>query len=360
MYIGQKGDHLAEIPKAHPSIDEVYLIQAGKFRRYHGEGLKQLLDLKTGYKNVRDVGKVTIGAAQAYSLLGKIRPDVVFTPGGFVGVPVGLAASRRKIPFVTHDLDALPGLANRINARWASIHAVGMPPELYPYPAHKTRFVGVPTSREFQPVTQKLQQSYREKIGLGTYEKMLFVVGGGLGAQRINTAVLAIAHRLLAAEPGVCVVHGAGKANQADVQAAYERVLDSDMLKRVQVMGYIDSLYRYSGAADVIITRAGATNMAEFTIQKKACIVIPSPFLAGGHQLKNVEPFVKADAIVVVDEAKLPAQPEILLAAVQDLLDNANLRQELGERLGLFAAPDAAGSLAKLVVELAESGHATS
>src|SRR5665213_2594114 len=134
VYIGQTGDLLGDIPSQHPSIDEVFTVRAGKFRRYHGEGFKQLLDVVTMAKNIRDFFYVIIGFWQSRRLLKQLKPAVIFVKGGFVGVPVGLAAATRQIPFITHDSDPIPGLANRIIARWAVMHAVALPKDIYPYP----------------------------------------------------------------------------------------------------------------------------------------------------------------------------------------------------------------------------------
>jgi UDP-N-acetylglucosamine--N-acetylmuramyl-(pentapeptide) pyrophosphoryl-undecaprenol N-acetylglucosamine transferase len=122
FYIGQQGDKLGDIPAKDPNIDAAYTVYAGKFRRYHGEGLRQLLDVKTFLLNCRDAVLVLIGLVQCWRLLRQLRPDVIFVKGGFVGVPVGLAAAALHQPYVTHDSDAIPGLANRIIARWAYKH----------------------------------------------------------------------------------------------------------------------------------------------------------------------------------------------------------------------------------------------
>jgi UDP-N-acetylglucosamine--N-acetylmuramyl-(pentapeptide) pyrophosphoryl-undecaprenol N-acetylglucosamine transferase len=147
MYIGQRGDALGDVPAEDKNIDQSYTVRAGKFRRYHGEGIKQVFDVVTLYKNLRDVIFVLIGLWQSFWLLGRLHPDVIFIKGGFVGVPVGLMAALRGIPYVTHDSDAVPGLANRIIARWARLHAVGLPKEVYAYPPAKTVTVGVPSAQ---------------------------------------------------------------------------------------------------------------------------------------------------------------------------------------------------------------------
>lgn len=333
------------------------MISAGKFRRYHGEGLRQAFDILTLFKNIRDFFRMLIGTIQSYFLLGRLKPAAIFTPGGFVGVPVGFAGAWHHIPFITHDLDALPGLANRINARHAVIHAVGMPKELYPYPADKTEYVGVPTSRDFSPVSQANQEAFREQLSLGAYEQVVFVIGGGLGAQRLNDALLAVSKDLLARYPKLVIIHTAGRANDTAMEAAYDEQLDDDMRGRVLVKGYLDDVFRYSGAADLVITRAGATNMAEFAVQHKACIVVPNPLLTGGHQIKNAVHLEEAGAIKVVTEDAITENPNALLSAVKELLDDEEARKTLGKKLGTYAKPNAAADLAAILLKVVGQGN---
>src|ERR1035438_5722090 len=108
VYIGQRGDSLSDIPANHSDIDQVFSVRSGKFRRYSGEGLKQVVDIPTILKNFRDVGRVSKGYFESHRLLKKIKPDVIFIKGGSSGVPVGLAAASLHIPFVIHDSDAVP------------------------------------------------------------------------------------------------------------------------------------------------------------------------------------------------------------------------------------------------------------
>src|SRR5690606_12676531 len=126
----------------------------------------------------------------------KHRPDALFVKGGFVGVPLGLAAAMLKIPYITHDSDAVPGLANRLIARWAKAHAVAMPKEAYGYPANKTFHVGTPIASVYEPVTADRQARYKKSFGLPKTAKVLLVTGGGLGAKRLNVAVAKVAKTL--------------------------------------------------------------------------------------------------------------------------------------------------------------------
>ncbi len=354
IYIGQKGDALGDVPAQHPAIDEVHAVRAGKWRRYHGEGLKQLLDVPTLLKNIRDGFYVLLGIWQSWRLLGLLRPQAVFIKGGFVGVPVGLAAALRHIPYVTHDSDAIPGLANRIIARWASLHTVALPKEVYKYPLNKTVTLGIPLAGEFTPVTPGMQKKYRSDLKLPGRGRLLFIIGGGLGAQRVNYAVAEVVPHLLREFSDLQVVHGVGRANEAQMQKLYEVELSSAEQSRVQVKGFISDVYRYSGAADVIITRAGATNLAEFAVQGKACIVVPNPILTGGHQLKNAKYLEAKQAALIVTEPDLEANPNVLAAKVSQLMKDEKLRAKLGAQFSHFAQPQSAKKLATLLLEQAK------
>lgn len=352
IYVGQTGDRFGELMTDCSEIDATYSVRAGKFRRYHGEGLRQLLDLLTLGKNIRDSFYVLIGLWQSFWLLGRVKPDILFCKGGFVGVPIGLAAALRHIPYVTHDSDAIPGLANRIIARWASRHAVALSADLYPYPEAETIDVGVPTSYNYRPVTASQQSKYKREIGLDKYDHILLVTGGGSGAEHINKAVLAIAEGLLVDDPALCIVHTVGQKHEETVSSEYSKRLSSKNRKRVIVRDYINDLYRYSGAADVVVARGGATNLAELAGQGRASIIIPNPILTGGHQTKNAAAYRAAGAIVVVSENELGKDPEILSRAIVELMNNAPKKQALSRNILKFARPKAAVDLAKLLINL--------
>jgi len=351
VYVGQKGDGLADIPANDPNIDEVFLVRAGKFRRYHGEGLRQLLDVKTLALNIRDACYVLAGIWQSYRLMAKLKPRIVFSRGGFVSVPVALGAALNRVPYITHDSDSIPSLSNRMIARWARLHAVALPAEVYPYPAAKTVTTGIPLNKNFVPLNAKLQADYREEIDVPKNCKLLFVIGGGLGAQRVNNAVAEAIPHLLSEFEDLYVVQSTGRANEAQVAEFYEQNLSGEEQGRVRVYGFINEVYRFSGAADLVITRAGATNLAEFAVQGKACIVIPSGFLVGGHQLKNAQYLADQQAAVVINEDDLAADPNRLAKQVSQLLKDDKQRDRLGRELAKFAKPDAASDIAKLILE---------
>jgi UDP-N-acetylglucosamine--N-acetylmuramyl-(pentapeptide) pyrophosphoryl-undecaprenol N-acetylglucosamine transferase len=357
-YIGQVGDGLNDVPEKDKNIDQVLNVRAGKFRRYHGEGIKQLFDIVTLYKNLRDAFGVVVGLWQSFWLLGKLRPDIIFTRGSYVSVPVCLAAALRGIPYVTHDSDAIPSLANRIIARWAKVHAVALPKEIYHYPPKKTVTVGVPISHQFRPLTIDQTRDFKRTLGLSLGGRVLFVTGGGNGADRLNKAVMNCASELLERYADLTIIHLAGRRLEADVRQRYRQFLTPEEQNRVIVEGFVTNLYQFSGIADVVVARAGGSSLAEFAAQAKACVVVPNPQLTGGHQLKNAKVLADRKAIRLVSEETLQEEPRALMPSVTDLLDHPDKAKELGRRLGELAQPNAAHLLAVLLLEIIEGDGA--
>lgn len=354
VYIGQRGDKFARIVAENKHIDSTKLIFAGKFRRYHGESWRQLLDIKTVLLNLRDVFLIVLGCMQSWWIMKRLSPNVVFVKGGFVGVPVGLAAAFWRIPYITHDSDALAGLANRIIAKWARIHAVALPENVYNYPPDKTVTVGVPIAPEYRFVDTLTQENYKKQLELSTDDQLLFVTGGGLGAKVINNALIDIAGALLKQYPKLHIIHTAGHAHKAVIADEYARKVPQADMGRVVVKDYVTNMYIYSGAADVVIARAGATNMAELAVQGKACVVVPNPVLAGGHQLKNAKAFAEADAVILVSQAAIEKDHTALQSPVDELLGSVKKRETLGKKLHAFAYVDAAQKLAMLLLKEAK------
>jgi len=351
IYIGQTGDGLGDIPRLHPSIDEVYTVRAGKFRRYHSKGILQVFDIPTLLKNIRDAFYVIIGFLQSWFLLRRLKPSVVFVRGGYVGVPVGLAAARHKIPYLTHDSDAIPSLANRIISKKAAAHAVALPKENYQYPQDKTFAVGIPLNDAYQPVTPKLEHEYRDGLHIREDSKVICITGGGLGAERLNDAMKTIVPKLMEKYHQLVVIHIAGRKHEAKVHEFYKQNLSQSQLEHLLIRGFVNDLYRYSAASDLIVARAGATNLAEFAMQRKACIIVPNPLLAAGHQIKNAKSLAEQGAIRVVEEGdKLSDE---LFTTIVELLDSTEKRMRLAEEFGKFAKPNATEDVVGLIVQTA-------
>lgn len=341
------GQQAYDIIKRSPLEIGIKRIYAGKLRRYHNVNiLKQLFDFKTLGKNIRDGFLVILGLVQSTVFLIRIKPDVVFAKGGYVCLPVGLAAKILRIPLVIHDSDAHPGLTNRILARYAAVIATGAPTDKYSYPEGRTHYVGIPVGEQYRVLTDKQQQRCKANLGLHDTKKPLLVVtGGGLGSRNLNRAVVTIAPQLL---KKVAILHITGQANFQEVsQTAPEHI---DYLIEPFLS---EGMSRAFGASDLVLTRAGATTIMELAAMAKPIIIVPSPYLAGGHQIKNASILEEAKAAVILQEENIILDPRLLLKVLARLFTNGEQRKQIGRNLHKFYKPDAAIDLAALIVEAA-------
>jgi len=356
IYIGEKGSKFEHVVQKDGVFDDSYLVSAGKLRRYPGSKLKKAMDVPTNARNLRDGVRLARGTVEARKILKHLKPDGIFFAGGFVGVPVGTAGHRLKIPLVTHDLDAAPGLANRIIGRWAAVHATGMPAEFYHYTTGRTVFVGVPIGREYEPLTPASRTRFRNELNLDHFTDIITITGGSQGAVRLNKSIETVLPELLADNPRLGVLLVAGAANEAATSQAYDRLLSPERRAQVIVKGFVDDLWRYTGAAEVVITRAGASTVAQLAAQRQACIIVPSGELANDHQTKNAAHIKEQGAAIVLTEKELDAGPQRLAAAITDLLHDGGQRATLGRNLARLNKPDAAGTLAELLLNTFKEG----
>lgn len=341
------GKQAAEIMTKAPFEVPIKKIRAGKFRRYSNISFwRQLLDIKTVLKNFFDTFLVAEGFIQSFIYLSKIKPDVVFTKGGYVCLPFGYAAHLLRIPIVIHDSDFHPGLTNRLLAKYANAIATGAPLDNYNYAAEKTRYVGVPVSSAYRPVKAKEQQKCKAALGLTDTKKPLVVVtGGGLGSRSLNHVITTIAPRLL---DKAAILHITGQANYQE--AADNAPQHADYVVKPFLP---EGLALAFAAADIVISRSGATTMSELAAAAKPAILIPSPYLPSSHQIKNAAVFSDAGAALVLDEEKLILNPTLLAKAIQLLLSDLKRREEMSKAIYTFAKTDAAIDTAAMIVDAA-------
>jgi UDP-N-acetylglucosamine--N-acetylmuramyl-(pentapeptide) pyrophosphoryl-undecaprenol N-acetylglucosamine transferase len=336
-----------------PAIDEVRQVRAGKYRRYAGlSRLQRMLDVPTVARNIRDIGRVVKGYTEARKLLKQLKPDGILIKGGFVGVPIGLAAAHLGIPFITHDSDATPGLANRVIAKWARLHATGMPVEFYHYPKNMMVYTGVPVAADFMAVDTALQKTYRSELGLKDCKQVITIIGGSQGGLQLNEDVIAIAGQLMQHYHGLGIIHIVGAAYEQAMKRHYAEELLADERQRVVVKGFVSDVFRYTGAADIVVSRASATVVAELAVQGIATILVPGQ-LADDHQVVNAHLLDTAGAA----RAVAYADREGLYAALHNLLDDNQKRAALASSLAQMAKPAAARELAELLLKTFGAGQ---
>lgn len=242
-----------------------------------------------------DVPAGVWGAVRAASrVIGEERPDVVVGFGGYVALPAYLAAKRARVPFVVHEANARPGVANRIGARLTRYVAVSAPSTVNSLP-HAV-LVGIPLRRSIAAVDREaVREKARLTFGLDANRPTLLVFGGSQGAHTINEAVSGAARHLL--DLGVQVLHAAGPGNPVDIE---QRPGDPPYV----VVPYVERMDLAYAAADLVLSRSGAMTCAELAAVGLPAVFVPYPH-SNGEQAVNAEPMVTVGAGLIVRDDEL-------------------------------------------------------
>jgi len=292
LYIGSKKGIEKELIQKEDI--EFQSISSGKLRRY--------FDLK----NFTDPFRVIKGLFDARRILKKYKPDVVFSKGGFVTVPVVIAAHMLKIPVVIHESDISPGLANKISSKYAKKICCNFPETLAHIPKDKAVLTGSAIRAEL--LSGSVEKA-REFTGLDDKKPVILVIGGSLGAVSVNTAVRNSINKLL---EKFYVVHICGKGN-----------VDAN----IKLSGYVQYEYISSqlkdvfALADIVISRAGANAISELLALKKPNILVPlSAKASRGDQILNAASFKKQGFSYVIEDEDL--NKDSLSAAIDEVYAN--------------------------------------
>ncbi len=344
LYVGQKGSMESRI--ATGAGLQFAAISAGKLRRYADHSLlDKLRDLPTVALNARDLGRVVKGLAQSLKLLRQFDPDVVFIKGGYVGLPVGLAAAILRIPYVIHESDMRPGLTNRILSKRAAQIAVGFPAKLYKdWHASKLVYVGNPVRRELLGV-HRLEGLAKFKLVADL--PVILVFCGSQGSQVINKVVLASLAELTGRYQ---IIHVTGERNIEDVRFQVGR-LELAYPQRYRAFSFLtDTMGAALAAADLVVGRGGATTLTELALLSKPAIIIPHSGL--DDQVLSATTLSRAGAIKVIPQGRLTVAS--LVSQIDQVLGSEEVQQELGRAIAGFALADADRRLAGLIVVAAK------
>ena len=272
-----------------------YPISSGKLRRY--------FDIK----NFTDPFRVLKGYAQARHLMSKLSPDVIFSKGGFVSVPVVLAASSAHIPVIIHESDMTPGLANRIAMKGATKICCNFPETLRYLPADKAVLTGSPIRSELLQGDKSAAMSF---LGFSDEKPVMMIMGGSIGSVFINNAVRQSLDILL---KDFSIVHLCGKGN---LDFEYDNI---DGYRQFEFIS--DELPDLFAASDIVISRAGANSICELLALRKPNILIPlSKNASRGDQILNARSFERQGFSMVLEEESVTAAS--LVAAVNDVFSN--------------------------------------
>lgn len=299
-----------------------YGISSGKLRRYHD------------WKNFTDPFRVIKGFSEANQLLKHIKPDVVFSKGGFVSVPVVMAAGRQHIPAIIHESDMTPGLANKLAIPFATKVCCNFPETLNYLPDGKAVHTGSPIRQELFSGNKEAGLSF---CGFTADKPGLLIMGGSIGSRFINNAVWESLDELL---KSFQIVHLVGKGN-----------VNNELVGKTGYQQYefvSEQLNDIFAMTDIMISRAGANSISEILALKIPNILIPlSAAASRGDQILNAESYEKQGFSTVLQEETLTS--ELLLSSIKDVYARRN---EIKEKMASSKLLDANKVILDLIMNI--------
>lgn len=299
-----------------------------------------------GIKNQGLVGnplqKILILLAQikptlkSIKLLKQAQSEMVIGFGGYVSIPVGLAAAYLKLPLYLHEQNAISGTANRILQRFAQQVAVSYPTTINEFKAGKARFIGNPRGALFKP--QNDAKGFFGDLNLDPNRFTILIVMGSQGSETINDYLKTMIPLVKDKAYQLIIVSGA--------KHYHEFMDDLDVPANVKIMEHINQLESLS-YINGIVCRGGATTVSEVIAAQIPAIFIPSPYVVKNHQFKNIEPLIDAQAAYYVPEANLDAQ--VLVAELDRLFEDKLTYQRIKENIKAFQTPSAIDDFIALI-----------
>ena len=292
--------------------------------------------------NLGAVGGLLVAGMKAMGLVGRLQPKVVIAVGGYASVAVGLAAVLRRIPLVVAEQNMAPGAANRLLARFAKVSAVAFPGT----PLPRAVVTGNPIRDEITAILpERDREAARRAFGVGEGRQLLLVVGGSLGARRVNEAVLDALPQWHD-RTDLTVHHVVGQRDWEAITAAAPAEIGAVEYRAVV---YEDDMPAALAAADVAVCRSGSSTCFELAAAGLPAVLVPSPYVTADQQTSNAAHLVAAGAAVLVPDQDLDGIR--LVAEVDALLADDERRSAMGAAARTRARPDAAAAIAALATE---------
>ena len=304
-------------------------------------------DRKNLLRNVVVLYKIWKSQRMAKKIIRDFRPQVAVGVGGYASGPTLNKAASMGIPCLIQEQNSYAGVTNKLLAKKAAKICVAYEGMERFFPADKIMLTGNPVRQALLDTTVTREEALRS-LGLDPSKKTILLVGGSLGAHTVNESVLQ--HLDLVKNSDIQFVWQTGKYYYANIQ---EQLKGQD-IPNLKVLDFITDMGAAYKAADLVISRAGASSISEFCLIGKPVILVPSPNVAEDHQTKNALALANRDAALYVKDADAPAT--LLQLAINTVGDEAKL-QSLSENVLKMALPNSADIIAKEVINLAEQAH---
>ena len=318
---------------------------------YRIEGLPIAgLQRKLTLSNLALPFKVLKSISMAKKLIREFKPDIAIGVGGYASAPLLWAAGRLGIPTLIQEQNGYAGLTNKIVGKKAESICVAYDGMERFFPADRIVFSGNPIRKEIVPATEGMRKEAMEFYGLDPQKKHIFIVGGSLGSGTLNNAMKKWISDGCPGGEGIEVIWQCGKFYKPSVDAfmkdAEASGLGGAVLKQIQHSDFIKRMDLAYAAADVVISRSGASSVSELCAAHKATIFVPSPNVAEDHQTHNAMALVNKEAAMLVKDSEAV---EKLLPTACSLIENPEKIALLEKNIATLAKTDAAMTIAKEV-----------
>ncbi len=295
---------------------------------------------------IKSLLSLPVALLKSWRIIKRFQPNLVFGVGGYVTGPVLLAARLCSVPTCIHEQNSLPGLANRMISSFVSRIFVSIPGE-YPFPKRKTVVSGNPVRQEILAAAESKQND--EDYEQGDRSLTLMIMGGSLGAHRINMLMLDVAAQLDEQQKkSVQLIHQTGTADEEKVRAGYAA---AGVKAEVRAF-FTDMAFLYT-QADLVLARAGATSLAELSVMGLPAVLIPYPYAADDHQAKNAAYYVEGGGAVMHRESDLDA--EKLEKILWQLLGDIDKLKQMVDSMRKLGQPDATLHILESCMDLIDS-----
>ena len=314
-------------------------------------GLQRQLTLKNIINDISVPFRVLYSVRKARRVIREFKPQVAVGVGGYASAPLLMAATRMGIPSLIQEQNGFAGLTNKKLGDKVQCVCVAYEGMERFFPKDKIVMSGNPIRSVFVPCTPGMKEAGVKEYGLDPARKHIFIVGGSLGSAKLNASMRKWISDGCPGSEGVDVLWQCGKYYKAGVDAFMneETAKNPPLASIVKYSDFIGRMELAYAAADVVISRSGASSVSELCAAQKAVIFVPSPNVAEDHQTHNAMALVRKDAAMIVKDADAV---EKMIPTALELLKDPERIKTLEENAGKMALPDAAGIIADEIYKL--------
>ena len=299
------------------------------------------LSRKNPFKNIKVIKDYLANVKKIRKTISEFQPDIVLGIGGYVTAPVLRAAKKENIKTFIHEQNSIPGITNKLLSKFVDKIGVSLESSLKYFPPSKTIFTGNPRSEEIL----KVKPILKSEIGLTETKKLVLIVMGSLGSTTMNKNLSETLPLFNNKDYEVMFVTG---------NDYYEKYKDLQVTSNVKIVPYLNNMINILPKTDLIISRAGASTIAEITALGIPSILIPSPYVTNNHQLMNAKALLESDATVIMEEKNYNGKE--LVSLVDEILNNKNKYLSLKENAKKLGISDSATRIYKVIKELIQEG----